>query len=160
RDAGRLAELPVIVVSALTEVESVVRCLETGAEDYLTKPINGTLLRARLRGSLEKQRLRDEMRRQRGRMELDLRAARGRQLGMLPAEIHEPTAERPVTVHARMQPARELGGDLCDVFFPRPGTLCFAVGDVSGKGAAAALFMARTQSALRSAVGAGDVSPA
>lgn len=40
RDAGRLAELPVVVVSALTEVDSIVRCLQTGAEDYLTKPIN------------------------------------------------------------------------------------------------------------------------
>lgn len=160
RDTGRLAELPVIVVSALTELDSVVRCLQTGAEDYLTKPINGTLLRARLTGCLEKKRLRDETRRQRERMELDLRAARELQLGMLPDEISEPTAERPVTVHVRMQPARELGGDLCDVYFPAPDTLCFAVGDVSGKGAAAALFMARTHSALRSAVAAGLPGPA
>ena len=158
REAGRLAELPVVVVSALAELDSVVRCLQLGAEDYLTKPINAALLRARLAGCLEKKGMRDELKRQRERMEEDLRAARALQLGMLPADIPAPTAEQPVTIHARMEPARELGGDLCDVFFPGPRTLCFAVGDVSGKGAAAALFMARTHSALRS-LAAGPGSP-
>jgi sigma-B regulation protein RsbU (phosphoserine phosphatase) len=48
-----------------------------------------------------------------------------------------------------MEPAREVGGDLYDVFERGDGSLCFVVGDVSDKGAAAALFMARTKDIVR-----------
>jgi adenylate cyclase len=51
--------VPVIVLSASDEVESAVRCIELGAEDYLPKPIDAVLLRARIGASLEKKRLRD-----------------------------------------------------------------------------------------------------
>jgi CheY-like chemotaxis protein len=54
-----LQERPVIVISALDELESVVKCIELGAEDYLFKPFNPILLKARLNSSLEKKRLRD-----------------------------------------------------------------------------------------------------
>jgi adenylate cyclase len=57
-----LRDIPVIVTSALDEVDSVVRCLEMGAEDYLTKPVNPVLLNARINASLEKKRLRDQQR--------------------------------------------------------------------------------------------------
>lgn len=52
--------IPVIMISALDELGSVVRCIETGADDYLPKPFNPVLLRARVRASLEKKRLRDQ----------------------------------------------------------------------------------------------------
>jgi DNA-binding response OmpR family regulator len=52
-------DLPVILISALDELDSMVRCLEAGAEDYLPKPFNPTVLRARIGASLEKKRLRD-----------------------------------------------------------------------------------------------------
>ncbi len=55
----RLRSLPVIVVSALEEMESVVRCIEMGAADYLAKPFDPVLLRARLKSSLAEKRLRD-----------------------------------------------------------------------------------------------------
>ena len=55
-------ELPVIMISAVEEIDSVVRCIEMGAEDYLTKPFNPVLLKARVDASLEKKRLRDEQR--------------------------------------------------------------------------------------------------
>ena len=64
RESGRLASLPVIVISALDDFDSVVRCIEMGAEDYLPKPFNATLLRARIGAVLEKKRLRDEVVRQ------------------------------------------------------------------------------------------------
>jgi class 3 adenylate cyclase len=57
-----LREIPVIVTSALDELDSVVKCIEMGAEDYLTKPINSILLTARIASSLEKKRLRDQQR--------------------------------------------------------------------------------------------------
>src|SRR5436309_3052492 len=54
-----LQHIPVIMISALNELQSVVRCIEAGAEDYLTKPFNATLLKARIGASLEKKRGRD-----------------------------------------------------------------------------------------------------
>ena len=54
-----LRDLPVIVISAGTEMDQVVRCVELGAEDYLSKPFNASLLRARIGSSLEKKFLRD-----------------------------------------------------------------------------------------------------
>ena len=54
-----LRHVPVIMISALDEIDSVVRCIEIGAEDYLPKPFNPVILRARLGASLEKKRLRD-----------------------------------------------------------------------------------------------------
>jgi signal transduction histidine kinase len=55
-----LRDVPVIMISALSEIDSVVRCIELGAEDYLPKPFNATLLRARVGATLEKKRLHDE----------------------------------------------------------------------------------------------------
>lgn len=55
----KLRDLPVIVTSSLEGVENIVRCIELGAEDYLSKPVNPTLLKARIGASLEKKRLRD-----------------------------------------------------------------------------------------------------
>jgi signal transduction histidine kinase len=56
---SRLRDIPVIVISALDEIDSAVRCIEMGAEDYLPKPFNPVLLRARLSNSLQKKKLRD-----------------------------------------------------------------------------------------------------
>jgi adenylate cyclase len=56
----QLRDLPVIVTSSLEGVTNVVRCIELGAEDYLTKPVNPVLLKARIGASLEKKRLRDQ----------------------------------------------------------------------------------------------------
>ena len=53
-------DIPVIMISALDEIESIVRCIERGAEDYLPKPFDPVLLRARIGASLEKKRLRDQ----------------------------------------------------------------------------------------------------
>ena len=57
-----LRDIAVIMTSALDELDSVVKCIEMGAEDYLTKPVNPVLLRARIGASLEKKRLRDQQR--------------------------------------------------------------------------------------------------
>jgi len=57
---SRLRDLPVIVTSAVEGLESVVRCIELGAEDYLAKPVNPVLLRARIGAGLAKKRLRDQ----------------------------------------------------------------------------------------------------
>jgi class 3 adenylate cyclase len=56
----QLRDLPVIVTSSVEGLDNVVRCIELGAEDYLHKPVNPVLLRARIGASLEKKRLRDQ----------------------------------------------------------------------------------------------------
>ncbi|WP_374447180.1 PP2C family protein-serine/threonine phosphatase [Stella sp.] len=151
RDENRLADLPVVMISALTEMDSVVRCIDLGAEDYLAKPFNPTLLRARLYALLEKKRLRDAVRENLRRLESDLEAARSSQLGMVPPAMEPRDGEWPVGIRARLEPARQVGGDLIDFFPLGAGHCCFLLGDVSGKGPAAALFMARAWGTLRSA---------
>jgi adenylate cyclase len=56
----QLRDLPVIVTSSMEGIENIVRCVELGAEDYLPKPVNAVLLKARINASLEKKRLRDQ----------------------------------------------------------------------------------------------------
>jgi adenylate cyclase len=64
-----LRHLPVIMISAVTDLDRVVRCLELGAEDYLPKPFNRVILRARVGASLERKRLRDAERAHLGAIE-------------------------------------------------------------------------------------------
>jgi DNA-binding response OmpR family regulator len=56
-----LRHIPVIMISAVDELDSVIRCIELGAEDYLPKPFNPTLLRARVGVCLERKRLHDQV---------------------------------------------------------------------------------------------------
>ncbi len=82
-----LRDIPVIMISALNEIDSIVRCIEAGAEDYLAKPFDPVLLRARIGSSLEKKHLRD---REREALEaLRIEKARSEQLllNILPAPI-------------------------------------------------------------------------
>jgi signal transduction histidine kinase len=62
KEDPRLREIPVIMISGLDETQAVVRCIEQGAEDYLPKPWDRVLLRARMGACLEKKRLRDRER--------------------------------------------------------------------------------------------------
>lgn len=150
--SAELRNIPVIMISALSEIDSVIRCIELGAEDYLSKPFNPTLLRARVGATLEKKRLRDEVQASLARLEDEMDSARKLQFGMLPRIFPACTPEHPVEVYAAMEPAREVGGDLYDCFYASEHLFCFLVGDVSGKGASAAMFMARTRSLVRMAI--------
>ena len=150
---GQLHELPVIVISALNEMDSVVRCIQLGAVDYLPKPFNPTLLRARVSASLEQKLLRDAVRVHLKRIEDELDTARKLQMSMVPSIFPTPSPECPIEIFAVMEPAREVGGDLYDFFPTADGRLAFAIGDVSGKGIAAAMFMARTKNLLRVVTG-------
>ena len=149
KDQARLRDLPVIMISALTEMNSMARCIELGAVDYLLKPFNPVLLKARLGATLEKKRLRDEIDAHLARLQEELDAARRLQMAMVPQSFPAPRPDFPIDLCASMEPAREVGGDLYDFFVTEDGMLCFLVGDVSGKGMAAALFMARTKSLIR-----------
>src|SRR5262245_42470080 len=95
KDQPRLRDLPVIMISALNEMGSVVRCIELGAIDYLLKPFNRVLLKARLGATLEKKQLRDQLNAHLARLESELEAARKLQIGMVPHVFPPPTAEWP-----------------------------------------------------------------
>lgn len=84
----------------------------------------------------------------RERFESELNIARAIQLGLLPVPLQREVLER-VDLHAIMQPAKEVGGDLYDYFLLPDGKLCLAIGDVSDKGVPAALFMAVTRTLIR-----------
>ncbi|MCD6291918.1 MAG: SpoIIE family protein phosphatase [Deltaproteobacteria bacterium] len=84
------------------------------------------------------------------RIESELNIASEIQMGILPKIFPPPFPMRPeFDLYATMRPAREVGGDLYDFFMLDEQHLCFTVGDVSGKGVAAALFMAITQTLIK-----------
>jgi sigma-B regulation protein RsbU (phosphoserine phosphatase) len=109
------------------------------------------MLRARVAATLEKKALRDGARHRMDELRHELAAARELQRGMVPAD--HVRDDSPVSIHFLLEPARELGGDLCDFLFSDADTVWAGLGDVSGKGVAAAIFMARTWSVLRSIAG-------
>lgn len=142
-------DIPVLMISALDEMESVIRCIELGAEDYLFKPFDPVLLRARIGACLEKKRLRDEIARHVRRMERELEMARAIQLSLVPTDFSVAGPGQGLMLYATLQPAYEVGGDLYDFFWMTPERMCLVVADVSDKGASAALFMARAKTAIR-----------
>jgi sigma-B regulation protein RsbU (phosphoserine phosphatase) len=143
---NRIERLPVIVISAANEMESVVRAIELGAEDYLLKPFDPTLLRARVIATLEKKRLRDRMWAELTRKQAELAEARNLQLALTPPSY----ADERLQLDVVLEPAREVGGDLVDHIPLTDGRHILVVGDVSDKGAGAALVMARTHALMRS----------
>jgi class 3 adenylate cyclase len=105
-DAGT-RHIPVIMISALDELDSTVRCIEAGAEDYLPKPFNPVLLRARIGASLEKKRLVDELRTEQERSEALL-------LNILPRRIVERMRRGETAIADRIAEATVLFSDLVD----------------------------------------------
>lgn len=95
---------------------------------------------------------------ERERVNGELSAAREIQMGMLPRSI--PRLEEPnlLDLHATLEPAKAVGGDLFDYFLVNGNRLFFMVGDVSGKGMAAALFMTITRTKFRTHAAAGFAS--
>ncbi|WP_170328564.1 adenylate/guanylate cyclase domain-containing protein [Ruegeria arenilitoris] len=82
-----LRDIPVIMISALDEIESVARCIEAGAEDYLPKPFNPILLQARINASLEKNRFRERERHYLEQMEAEKQKYKDLLLSILPQQI-------------------------------------------------------------------------
>lgn len=147
-----LRYIPVIMITAVDDVESVARCIELGAEDYLPKPFNSILLKARIGASLEKKWLRDQQEaytlqldRENRRKSDELEQARQIQLSMLPTAPPElPHLE----IAALQKTASEVGGDYYD-FFPQPnGNLYVAIGDATGHGVGSGLMVAMTKASL------------
>ena len=150
RENGKSNDLPIIVISAMSEIDAVVRCVELGAEDYLFKPFNPTLLRARVLATLEKKSLRDSTREELRRKQAELNEARTLQLALAPPGFNGAIGGQTLSIEIVLEPAKEVGGDLVDHFTIGENLLVLLLGDVSDKGAGAALMMARTHSMFRS----------
>jgi sigma-B regulation protein RsbU (phosphoserine phosphatase) len=107
-----------------------------------------TLLASQAAVAIENARLYEEVRRNEERIERELRFAQRVQVALLPTEL--PAELHNADVAGRFEPAHELGGDLHDFLAPDPDALVVAVGDVSGKGAPAALYGAYAAELVRS----------
>ncbi len=137
----RWREIPVIMVSAINEMVSTIRCIEAGAADYLQKPVDPVLLRARIGALLERQWLRE---REQMLVRREIETAVAIQRSLLPPE---PADDTPVCGINRA--FRYVSGDFFDYFVRPDGLVPFALGDVSGKGFDAAILMAKIAGLFR-----------
>jgi sigma-B regulation protein RsbU (phosphoserine phosphatase) len=159
-------DIPVIFLTAMEQTTDEAQGFELGAADYITKPVNPPILKARVRTHLALKQSMDELqaayaiiKRHSDRMEQELNVGHDIQMSMLPLEFPAFPERSEFSLHATLKPAREVGGDFYDFFFVDDDHLCLVVGDVSGKGVPAALFMAVTKTMIKSQA-ADDPSPA
>jgi len=140
-------DIPVIVISAMDDMDSVVRGIELGAEDYLPKPFDPVLLQARIRSGLERKWLRDQEQLYLQGLERELEIGRHIQAEFLPSELPQPEGWE---IAAFFEAARQVSGDFYDAFtLASDGKIGLLVGDVSDKGVGAALYMTLFRTLLR-----------
>jgi adenylate cyclase len=108
----RLHDVPVIMISGLQETDSVIRCIEAGAEDYLPKPFNPVLLRARISACLERKRWHDRERRYLERIELEKAKHEALLRNILPGEIVTRLSGGEAVIADRVEEATILFADL------------------------------------------------
>jgi sigma-B regulation protein RsbU (phosphoserine phosphatase) len=140
------AEVPIMFLSSLEEVHNKTKGFEAGANDYLTKPFEMLEVKARVRSLLKAKAYSDSVKEQ---IASELRIAREIQMGMLPHDFAPFETTYHVELGALLEPAREVGGDLYGVCSAARDRLVIFVGDVSGKGLPASMFMVRAISLAR-----------
>ena len=140
------ADVPIVFVSSLEDVQNKTRGCEVGANDYLTKPFEMLEVKARVRSLLKAKAYSDAQKEQ---IASELRVAREIQMGMLPHDFTGVERAYGVSFGAVLEPAREVGGDLYGVCAAGPSRLMVFLGDVSGKGIPASMFMVRAVSLAR-----------
>lgn len=141
-----LRHIPVIIVSAVDDIDSIVRCIELGAEDYLFKPFNPVLLKARIDAILEKKRLRDQEQAYLQAVKQEMELGRRTQADFLPSVLPQSPGW---DIAAAFYPAREVAGDFYDAFALSGNRLALVIADVCDKGVGAALFMALIRTLIR-----------
>src|SRR5258706_3766297 len=126
-----IRDIPMIVISANNDLQSVVKGIQLGADDYLPKPFEPTLLQARIQSSLEKKRLRDLQGLYLKSLERELNIARDIQKEFLPVQLPKLDGWE---VASYFKAAKEVAGDFYDAFILPDGNLAFVVADICGKG--------------------------
>ncbi|MEO0013810.1 MAG: hypothetical protein RLZZ535_2199 [Cyanobacteriota bacterium] len=170
--------LPTIMISALDEMDSVVRCIEMGAEDYLAKPFNPILLKARVGACLEQKRLRDQeslylaqlaqanekitslngrLEAENMRLSAELEITKRLQMMLLPKEKELSQIEN-LEIAGFMEPADEFGGDYYDVL-QHHGRITIGIGDVTGHGLESGVLMLMVQTAVRTLMENNETEP-
>lgn len=150
-----LRTLPVIMLTAHAGEAEEIRCLEAGANDFVTKPVSREILAARIQTQLRLRVLTDELRQQNDELgrwrlaqEADLAAAQATQSALIPS-IPPPLAGW--TVQSLYQPVIQVGGDVYGWRNLGEGRWLFWIADATGHGAAAALFTALAAQLFRQA---------
>jgi sigma-B regulation protein RsbU (phosphoserine phosphatase) len=146
RASPQFQEMPVMFLSALEDVSNKAKGFEAGANDYLVKPFEILEVKARVRSLLKAKAYSDAIKE---KLASELRIAREIQLGILPSNIAGVTESAGLEIEAYLEPAKEVGGDLYEVLRAPDGKILIIIGDVSGKGIPAALFMAVTMTLVR-----------
>ena len=148
----QLRHIPVIMISALDGIASVVSCIEVGAEDYLPKPFNPTLLRARIGACLEKKRLRDQEQKHlrtieetQARLSEELKEAANYVRSIIPSPMDEPWK-----IDWRYVPSGELGGDAFGYHWIDGEHFAVYLLDVCGHGVGPALLSVTAINVIRS----------
>jgi sigma-B regulation protein RsbU (phosphoserine phosphatase) len=141
RRDSHLANVPIIVISAVDDVDAIERCLALGADDCLPSKFGPAMLRARVNAALDR---RGQLDNQNLRREMDV--ARNIQRDFLPESL--PTVQG-IQLDALLDAARQVSGDFYDAFQLPSGKIVLVVGDVCDKGVGAALFMALFRSLIR-----------
>jgi sigma-B regulation protein RsbU (phosphoserine phosphatase) len=141
-----VSQIPAIMLTGHGGEESEVLCLEAGADDFVTKPINTAVLRARIETQLRLRSMRRQLQHQneeleewRHNLERDLAAARLTQQSLIP---QKPPALRGWEVAARYRPVIQVGGDIYGWLRMRDSRILFWIADATGHGASAALLTA------------------
>ncbi len=156
----RLRHIPVIMISGVAEMDSVTHCIRHGAEDYLPKPFDSTLLAARLHSCLERKRLRDleqetyqALLTSQRKLAAELVEAADHVRSLLPTPVDEP--ESSIQTDSRFIPSVDLGGDAFGYEWLDPDHFGIYLLDVCGHGVRAALLSISVMNVLRSKALAG-----
>ncbi|ELS02567.1 serine phosphatase RsbU, regulator of sigma subunit [Xenococcus sp. PCC 7305] len=173
-----LSYIPVIMISALDEIDSVVKCIEMGAEDYLSKPFNAVILKARISACLEKKQLRDQeelflnqlaqanqeittlnklLKAENNRLTTEIEVTQRLQQMILPKE-KELRQIDDLEISGFMESADEVGGDYYDVLHDN-GRVKIGIGDVTGHGLESGVLMLMVQTAVRTLVEIDEKDP-
>src|SRR5215469_16376402 len=139
-----VAQIPTIMLTGHGSEESEVRCLKAGADDFVTKPVNASVLRARIETQLRLRSMRrqlehqnDELEKWRRDLERDLAAARLTQQSLIP---QKPLSLPGWQIATCYHPVIQVGGDIYGWLRMKDGRLLFWIADGTGHGAAAALL--------------------
>lgn len=146
------AALKTVIVSAYGDMENIRTAMNRGAFDFVTKPIDFTDLETTIeRGLKEILYMRDNLKQKSmlNAVQQDLDTASRIQQKILPQDFPAFPDRKEFEIYAEMHTAKEVGGDFYDFFFLDEKHLGFVIGDVSGKGVPASIYMAVSRTMLK-----------
>ena len=154
--------LKTVIVSAYGDMDNIRTAMNRGAFDFVTKPVDFNDLERTINKTLNEQKILKRALEDHDKLlsiERDLSVARQIQQSILPLKFPPYPARKDFEIYAIMEAAKEVGGDFYDFFLIDNDKLGIVIGDVSGKGVPAAIFMAVSRTLIR-ATGLRGMQPA